>query len=84
MPYLYLTTGACQLFTGIGIFPLQAYFWLAHQVWTPAPLSLYWELVGITGPLGELPLAGVFILFGRWFAWEGVKRGKRGAQGVGE
>lgn len=76
MHYLYLPTGTCLLFVGTGIFLIQVYLWFAHQAWTPAPLSLFWELVGIAGPLGDLPMAGVFILFGGWFVWEGVKRGK--------
>ena len=80
MPYLYLITSACLLFTGIGIFLLQAYFWLVHQERTPTPLSYSWELVGVAGPAGELPLAGVFLLFGGWFAWEGVRRMKLSAQ----
>ncbi len=76
MHYLYLGTGFCLLFTGIGVFLAQLYFLIAHQEWTPAPLSLFWELVGIAGPGEELPLAGVFMLFGAWFTWEGVRRGK--------
>ena len=80
MHYLYVITSANLLFAGIGIFLLQAYFWFVHQDWTPAPLSLFWEIVGISGPLGELSLAGVFMLFGGWFTWEGVKRGKSAAQ----
>jgi hypothetical protein len=64
MFYLYLGTGVCLLFVGSCVLLLQAYLWLAHQAWTPAPLSLFWELVGITGPLGDLAITGVFMLFG--------------------
>ena len=80
MFYLYLGTGVGLLFVGGSVLLLQAYFWLMHQEWIPAPLSYFWELIGIAGPLGDLPMAGVFILFGGWFTWEAVKRGKRAAQ----
>jgi len=76
MFYLYLFTGAGLLFVGGSVLLLQAYFWLIHQEWLPAPLSYFWELVGIAGPVGELPLPGVFMLFGACFTCEGVKRGK--------
>ena len=76
MRNLYLITGTCLLIIGLCTFLIQLYLWLAHQAWTPAPLSLFWDLVGIAGPLGESPLAGVFLLFGGWLTWEGVGRGK--------
>ena len=78
MPYPYLIIGACLLFTGIGIFLIQAYFWLVHQEWMPAPLSLFWELVGIAGPLGDLPMFAVFVLFGIGFVLEGLRQSDRG------